>query len=63
MMIVISGYCAVHRIKEHKLSITYIVIVHTLLAAALMMMIGASCVALRITPLVFMFIILYWARA
>lgn len=57
-MILISCYCSVDPIREYKLSIRYIVSAQTMLAATVIIMIVASCSALRITPLVFIFIIL-----
>lgn len=56
-------YCAVDPIKEYMLSIIYIVIAQTVLAATVIMMIVASCSALGITPFAFIFIILNLARA
>lgn len=50
-------------IREYKLSIKYIVIAQTMLAATVIIMIVASCSALRITPLVFIFIILNLVKA
>lgn len=50
-------------IREYKLSIKYIVIVQTMLAATVIIMMVASCSALRITLFTFIFIILNWVRA
>ena len=57
-MILISYYYAVDPIKEYVLSIKYIVIVQTMLAATVIMMVVASCSAFGIIPFAFIFIIL-----
>lgn len=57
-MILISYCYAVDPIKEYMLSIKYIVIAQTMLAATVIMMVVASCLAFGIIPFAFIFIIL-----